>query len=769
MTDLTPQGTSHRRSWPTLLSAFAAYAALAGVITFPLVLNLPTRLPKDLGDPLLVTSILWWNAQIVPLTQEWWNGFGFFPATGMMAFSDHFLGASVIASPLQWLGFGPITAYNLTLLASFPLCAIAAHALALTLTGRHDAAVVCGLAYGFNPYRVAHIEHLELLLAFGMPAALAALHLYAGTRRVKWLVVFTAALTLQVLSTSYYAVFFTVLLGLWTLWFMRPQAWRAVLAMVAAAGVAALVVSPIILGYHQIHDRYNLTRDFVNEVVGYSADLSSFVTASSLSALWGWTAVLNGGERQLFPGLTITVLALAGVVLLRRSHLADRDRLAMVSAFCWVMAAGLAAVAVGARVTGPWNLDWGWLSVSGTAPHKTLSLSAALSVIAVALSPTMRAEFRVRSALAFYLVAAAILFVCSLGPRPALLGEQILYEPPYAWLMRLPFFGDAIRVPARFGMLAILALSVAAGLAFNRLTLASRPKAAVLLLVITGIVAEVWMRDLPLPIAPRAAFDVPVGDRSAAVMELPLGDVWRDTAAMYRATRNRLRGVNGYNGYEPPYYQVLRRALDERDPTVLDALAAFGPLLIAADNRVDRDQPWASFLSSHPDAQRVSDVGNRTLFRLPLKPRPLQIPCESRPLAIAAVFDEEGQLDLAPLTDQDPTTQWMTAHPQRAGDALTVDLGRVEPVCGIRLSMGSAAVLYPGTLRVATSLDNVTWKTRFERETGGSALRAALRDPVHPSLVVPLSVKEARFIRLQIVRSQPEYPWAVANIIVDGS
>ena len=768
MTDLRPPAARPRRIWPTLVSAFAAYSALAVVITFPLVLNLSSRLPKDLGDPLLVASILWWNAHVMPLTQEWWNGFGFFPATGMMAFSDHFLGASVMASPLQWLGCSPITAYNLTFLASFSLCAIAAHALALTLTGRHDAAFVCGLAYGFNPYRVAHIEHLELLLAFGMPAALAALHLYADTRRVKWLVAFTAALTLQVLSASYYAVFFTVLLGLWTLWFMRPQAWRAVLAMVAAAGVAALAISPIIFGYQQIHHSYNLTRDFFGEVLEYSADFSSFVTASPLSALWGWTAPLNGGERQLFPGLTITALALAGAILLRRSCPTGRDRLAIVSAICWVMAACLATLAIGARVTGPWHLDWGWLTISGTAPYKTLSLSAAFAVAAITLSPTMRAAFRGRSALAFYLVAAAILFLCSLGPRPALLGEQVLYEPPYAWLMRLPFFGDAVRVPARFGMLAILALSVAGSLAFHRLTSVTRQRAALLLIVITGIIAEGWMRGLPLPLTPQGVIRIPAEDQSAALMELPLGDVWRDTAALYRVTRHRMRGVNGYNGYEPPSYQVLRRALADRDHTVLDALAGFGPLLIAADNRVDRDQPWASFLSRHPDVRHVSEEGNRTLFRLPLKEWRPRVRCASNPLAISAAFDAEGQVETAMLTDEDATTRWITPHPQRVGDELILDLGAIQRVCGLIISMGSAAVFYPGTLSVATSLDNVAWETGFDRKTGGYAFRAALRDPARPGLFVPLFGKAARFIRLQIGRSQPEYPWAVADIVVDG-
>src|SRR5207249_9944839 len=138
--------------------------------------------PRDLGDPLLSASILWWNAHVVPLTDRWWNGFAFYPSTGTMAFSDHRLGVSLIASPLQWLGCSPIAAYNVTLLASFPLCAVAAHGLGFTLTKRHDAAAICGLAYGFNPFRIAHIEHLELLMAFGMPTALTALHLYRNTR-----------------------------------------------------------------------------------------------------------------------------------------------------------------------------------------------------------------------------------------------------------------------------------------------------------------------------------------------------------------------------------------------------------------------------------------------------------------------------------------------------------------------------------------------------------------------------------------------------------
>src|SRR6185437_8310831 len=108
----------------------------------------------------------------------WWDGFAFYPAAGFMAFSDHRLGESLIATPLQWLGCSPVVAYNVVLLATYALSAMAAHWLGFVLTRRHEAAALCGLAYGFAPFRAAHIQHLELLAAFGLPAALAALHEY---------------------------------------------------------------------------------------------------------------------------------------------------------------------------------------------------------------------------------------------------------------------------------------------------------------------------------------------------------------------------------------------------------------------------------------------------------------------------------------------------------------------------------------------------------------------------------------------------------------
>jgi len=164
--------------------AALAYSGLAVVLTFPLVLHLSSVVPHDVGDSLLSTAILRWNAHVMPFTTRWWNGFAFYPAPGFMAFSDPRLGESLLATPLQWLGCTPVAAYNLTLLATFRLCALAAHWLGVVLTGRHDAATVAGLAYGFCPSRIAHLPHLELLAAFGpLVLGLARIHRYYGFER----------------------------------------------------------------------------------------------------------------------------------------------------------------------------------------------------------------------------------------------------------------------------------------------------------------------------------------------------------------------------------------------------------------------------------------------------------------------------------------------------------------------------------------------------------------------------------------------------------
>ena len=442
-----------RRS-PFVVAA-VAYTGLAILLTFPLILHLTSVVPSDLGDPLLSTSILWWNAHALPLTERWWNGFAFAPAHGMLAFSDHRLGVSLIATPLQWLGASPLTAYNIVFLATFPLCALGAHALGYTLTRRHDAAAICGLSYGFNPFRISHLSHIELLAAFAMPVGLAALHLFLRERRVKWIAIFTAALVVQGLCATYYLLFFFVLVGLWLLWFVVRD-WRTFASIAAACAASVVVISPIVFAYRRIHAFHGFIRT-PGEISSFGADVVSFVTGSPRLLLWGFTGHFTARTRARDVSGTDGRRAGRGRFDRGVPSTPGRDghrwrRTSIVLLLASIVAA---TVSLSFVVFGRWSISIGSLRLLVTDNYKPASIALLLFTIVFGLRPIARSAWQRRSTLAFYLIATALLSLLAMGPDPSLFEAQVLYKPPYAWLMALPVFSNGVRVPARFAMLAV--------------------------------------------------------------------------------------------------------------------------------------------------------------------------------------------------------------------------------------------------------------------------------------------------------------------------
>jgi hypothetical protein len=151
-----------RRAGPFLLAA-ALYTLLTTALTWPLVRHPGTRVANDLGDPLLNIWLMAWNARVLPLTEQWWNAPQFYPAEGVMAFSEHLLGLTPITTPILLATRNPLLAYNAAFFCSFLLSAIAGHMLGWSLTRRHDAALIAGLAFGFAPYRAAQLGHVQVL------------------------------------------------------------------------------------------------------------------------------------------------------------------------------------------------------------------------------------------------------------------------------------------------------------------------------------------------------------------------------------------------------------------------------------------------------------------------------------------------------------------------------------------------------------------------------------------------------------------------------
>lgn len=297
-------------------SAAAAYVVLALAYTWPLALHMASSVPHDRGDPLLVAWVLWWSTRTVPLTAAWWNAPAFYPSTGVLAFSEHFLGLAPISAPVILLSHDPLLAYNVAFLASYVLSGIAGYLLGFVLTGRRAAAFVAGTAFAFAPYRLSHLQHLQLLSSYWMPIALAALHLYFRRRQPRWAIVFAAAWLMQALACGYYFFFLSVFAALWLLWFTRGQPIRALVPIAGAWMVAALLLLPILLGYRAIHATYGFHRSLA-EMVYYSADVAGLFAASPDSLLWHGLHAVAGDESAIFPGLTALICLVAGIWVVR--------------------------------------------------------------------------------------------------------------------------------------------------------------------------------------------------------------------------------------------------------------------------------------------------------------------------------------------------------------------------------------------------------------------------------------------------------------------
>jgi hypothetical protein len=158
--------------------AALCYLLITALLFHNLLPILTTHLFGDLGDPLLNTSILAWNAKHLPLTADWWNFPAFAPLSGVTAFTEHLLGAYSLTSPIIWITGNPVLAYNALHLLTLPLNAVAAFALVRELTGSWVGAFIGGLAFAFAPFTGEHVSHIQMLMAFGMPLALYGLHRY---------------------------------------------------------------------------------------------------------------------------------------------------------------------------------------------------------------------------------------------------------------------------------------------------------------------------------------------------------------------------------------------------------------------------------------------------------------------------------------------------------------------------------------------------------------------------------------------------------------
>ena len=733
------------RTARTVALATLAYTLLTIAYSWPLPINMMRGVAHDPGDPILNAWILWWTTQAVPLTEAWWNAPMFYPAVGTFAFSEHLLGQAFISAPLIALTGSPLFGYNVTLLATYVLSGLGAYFLAYTLTRRHDASFVAGLAFAFAPYRVAQLPHIQVLTSFWTPVCLAALHRYDREPSPRWAGLAAGAWLMQSLSNGYYMFFLSVLLALWFVWFAIGRWPLAQIARLAAFFlVAALLLLPVLLGYKEIlQDTYGFARH-LGTIQDFSADIGALLHASDEMWLWGWVHAIRKPEGELFPGPTIVLLSLFAVFAARpfaATAELSRTRWWLRRIFL-VLFVVLVMAALLPSIYGTWRLSIGGVRLVSIARADKPATLAALALLGwMSTLPMMVAATRRRSVLPFYALAAFAMWVLALGPDPTFFKMRAMYQAPYGWLMRLPGF-DGLRVPARFWMMCLACLSVLAALAIHRLS--GRTRRIVASLAAVGLLLDGWPREFSVRAEPERR---PTPPRVFARLDLPMTDD-RDALALYQQTFDGVPLYNGFSGYGAPHQYALRELLIAGDHRILQALSAPGPVGVVIDHESDHDGAYRKFVSSYPGVTPHESHARWSSYIIPANGKGDLLPDRTGvPVPIKALTAFPSQPNAPRALDGNLKTRWSGGLQKSAAD-FTIELQSAGRVNQLVVALGEFMADFPVKLRLEVSADGTTWDVVHLGDTALHAYYAARRHPKEIPVVYPIERDNVRFIRL---------------------
>jgi hypothetical protein len=740
-----------------VLLCAAAYTILTALLAHEVLGALGTRAIHDEYDPLLIAAILQWNATHVPFTQAWWQFPIFWPTPDALAFSEHFLGVSLIATPLIWLTGNPVLAANLTLLATFPLCALTAFALVRRLTSNTEAAFVAGLVYGFGPYRMSQLAHLQMLAVQWIPLALLGLHAYLETRKVRWLVLFGVAWLLQALSNGYTLFLLSALVGLWLLWFVVLQRqWRALGAVVATIAAATLPLVPILFTYLTVHARNGFARA-PNEMRVFSSDALGLLCPAFEISAWSWMRFACMPEGEIFPGVVTAFLCAGGFFLLRRPQ-ADSDPAWMTWARRVALAFAVfhAASALVIIAFGPWRFDVGPLSVHSSSLARPAMNTVVTGTLAFLLSPGVRHAIRSASVMGFYLVAGALAWLCALGPVPVVNGEVVGYPGLFAVFMALPGF-SSLRVPGRFWLVATICLAVVAGLVVQAL-LKGRTGIARRVLVgalSVGVLVDGWELHVPSGAVPPGP-PAPALLRGQQVLYLPIGAI-SDVFPTYYAVLHGWRSVNGYSGFEPNHYFGVRYGAKQEVDGIFQYFRTRADLHVV----VAADAPrLRALVERQPGVVRTAESATAVQYRLPRRDEPV-VPRST----VVKVASARASCPPARVLADGAFDEMWVCEPQMGTESITLQLGRSAAMDAVRLTLG-LPVAFPRALAVETSMDGESWVPARRGDVVDAFIRGALASPTRPVLVLPFEPREAGFVRLRQTGADSTASWSMREVEV---
>jgi hypothetical protein len=326
------------------LRAAALYTVLTVALTWPLAVRLRIM---DAGDSAFFAWVMAWELRALTTSPGTLPHAPIFhPLRYTLGYDEPVLGTTVLIAPAALATDDAVLLMNLARLLTFVASALAAYLLARDLGCSEGPALLAGAAFAFSPIRTDQIAHLSTLGTQWLPPLLLFMHRFFRSGRLRDGLLAALFFVLVTLACGYHGLIGLAVLPpaalvlMWGRWGRLP-----------AALLAALLAAVALLPLYALHRAALAPLDYVRgpeETQFYSAAVESFLATSSWNVLYGEVTAPFRTTRanNLFPGLVLPALAIAGGILLwRRRQRPSRDAWALA-----VLGLGAALVALGPDV-----------------------------------------------------------------------------------------------------------------------------------------------------------------------------------------------------------------------------------------------------------------------------------------------------------------------------------------------------------------------------------------------------------------------------------
>jgi len=366
-----PQSPAWPVVWWLLGIAATSYATIVSGFRF---------VQGGLGDTRLVNFTLEYGYRWLmgmPLAESFWSPPIFYPATGVMAYTDLLLGVAPLYWLWRWLGAAPDTAYQCWMLICWSLNYVAFYLLLRrSLATSVLASAVGAWFFAFASPRMAGVMHQQLVIQFFMVLALGAVVEVARSRgpdsgaplaRI-WIALFFAAGVLQLNTAVYPLLYFAIGLAVAVAAgvFSRPGRSTIIrvvrthpITIAISLAVALLAAAPAIMHYRDSAAAFGARPLLPDQL----PKMSSWLLMGDYNLVWGWLhdlPIFEWANRSFHHnGIGISAMVLCGAGLWR-----GRERTVI-----RLMAAAVAVLfIITLRLPGDWSL---WESLRHIIPGGT--------------------------------------------------------------------------------------------------------------------------------------------------------------------------------------------------------------------------------------------------------------------------------------------------------------------------------------------------------------------------------------------------------------